>query len=81
MITAFVILMTLYIAACYVRELYLFFRNPNGFDNLPKPKITYGDFGGDEVSTKDRLFFAYPFMIFVGTVVSFGLVWKALHQG
>ena len=80
MITAFVVLMTLYIAARYARELYLFFRKPDEFENLPKPKITYGDFGGDEVSTKDRLFFAYPLMIVVGTVVSFGLVWKALHQ-
>ena len=67
-------------AAMYLRELFVFFTDRDAYDQMRKPKISYGEEGDTSVGTADRLIVSYPLFILLSGGLAFGLGLQLLHD-
>ena len=49
----------------YLYEIYVYILDRENFDKKIQMKIFSAEFGGKEVTIKDRIYFTYPFIIVV----------------
>ena len=66
--------------ANYLRELFVFFTDRDAYDQMRKPKISYGEDGDLAVRTADRLLFSYPLFIGLSGGGAFVLGWQMLKD-
>jgi hypothetical protein len=60
----------------YLYEIYVYIFNRENFYKKIKTKIFSAEFGGKEVSIKNRIYFTYPFIIVVLLFFSLAFFYK-----
>lgn len=68
------------IAAMYLRELFVFFTNRDAYDQMRKPKLSFGEEGDTPVAAADRLAVSYPLFILLSGGLALGLGLHLLHE-
>lgn len=67
-------------SASYLRELFVFFTDRDAYDQMQKPKISFGEDRDWPVGTADRLLFSYPLFIGLSGGGAFVLGWEMLNN-
>lgn len=66
-------LVTLVLVVRWVRGLLVYFSRRDGYRDIVKTRMSYGEEGGTKaVGIKNQLFFSYPLGILLGGVLTYG---------
>jgi hypothetical protein len=69
-----------FLVVSYLRELFVFFTDRDAYDEMQKPKISYGQDGDLPVTSADRLLLSYPLFIVLSGGGAFVLGWQVLSD-